>query len=106
VSAHNQRAMLVPTVAHCALEYYRWALRSQLRAEGSRFAAAVDRPVDVPLLQIHGVADPYVLPSTALASQRWVGAHARFELLDEVGHFPHHESPSGTTDLITRFLAG
>jgi pimeloyl-ACP methyl ester carboxylesterase len=105
VAAHNQRAMLVPTVAHCALEYYRWALRSQLRAEGRRFAAAVDRPVEVPLLQIHGVADPCVLPSTALASQRWAGTHARFELLDEVGHFPHHESPSGTTDLITRFLA-
>ncbi len=105
VAALNRRAMLVPTVAHCALEYYRWALRSQLRAEGRRFAAAVDRPVEVPLLQIHGVADPCVLPSTTLASQRWAGAQARFELLDEVGHFPHHESPTGTTDLITRFLA-
>ena len=105
VVEHNRRAMLVPTVAHCALEYYRWGLRSQLRAEGRRFAAGVGRPVEVPVLQIHGVADPCVLPSTALASQRWAGTQARFELLDEVGHFPHHESPTGTTDLITRFLA-
>ena len=42
----NRRAMQVAGVAHSALEYYRWAVRSQVRAEGRRFAAAVEPPAD------------------------------------------------------------
>ncbi len=56
----NRRAMQVAGVAHSALEYYRWAVRSQVRAEGRRFAAAVDRPPTVPVLQVHGADDPYL----------------------------------------------
>ncbi|PRC59527.1 alpha/beta hydrolase, partial [Mycobacterium sp. ITM-2017-0098] len=34
---HLRRAIQVPSAAHCALEYQRWAVRSQLRGEGRRF---------------------------------------------------------------------
>ncbi|MFP5336129.1 MAG: alpha/beta fold hydrolase, partial [Actinomycetes bacterium] len=34
-------AMRIPFVAHSALEYYRWAVRSLLRPDGLRFARAV-----------------------------------------------------------------
>ena len=44
-------AIRIPGVVHCSMEYYRWAVRSQLRAEGRRFAAAVARPAEVPVLQ-------------------------------------------------------
>ena len=32
-------------VAHCALEYQRWAVRSQLRSEGRRFMRSMERPL-------------------------------------------------------------
>ena len=57
----NRRAMQVAGAAHSALEYYRWAVRSQVRAEGRRFAAAVERRPTVPVLQVHGADDPYLL---------------------------------------------
>ena len=65
------RAMQLPFVAHTAMEYYRWSLRSLPRRDGRRFADAVRDPVSVPVLQMHGARDPFVLPETAAASRRW-----------------------------------
>jgi pimeloyl-ACP methyl ester carboxylesterase len=103
-AACYRRAVQVPGVAHCALEYYRWAARSQVRAEGRRFAAAVRRSPAVPVLQVHGADDPYLLPSTAAASRRWGGPHLRTEVLADTGHFPHEERPEATTALLRDFL--
>ncbi|WP_216213609.1 alpha/beta fold hydrolase [Amycolatopsis aidingensis] len=99
-------AMLVPHVAHSALEYYRWAFRAQFRGEGRRFAEAVDARVRVPVLQLHGEDDACVLPATARASAPWLGPRSRFERLPEVGHFPQLEAARQTGDLLTDFLAG
>ncbi len=103
-AAHNRRAIQIPAVAHCALEYYRWALRSQLRAEGRRFAAAVSRPAEMPVLQVHGALDPCLLERTAAVSARWAGREFRHEVLSATGHFPHQERPAATTALLTGFL--
>lgn len=105
VVRRNREAVQVPGVAHSAMEYYRWAVRSQLRGDGRRFAEAVDRRLDVPVLQLHGRLDPVMLESTAADSGRWVGAGSRFRALPEVGHFPHQEAPNTTNGLITGFLA-
>jgi pimeloyl-ACP methyl ester carboxylesterase len=101
----NRQAMLVPGVAHSSLEYYRWAARSQLRGDGRRFAEAIDRRVEVPVLQLHGAMDPVMLESTALASASWLGPRSRYRCLPEVGHFPHQEAPHTTSKLLTDFLA-
>jgi pimeloyl-ACP methyl ester carboxylesterase len=100
-----RRAMQVPGVAHCSMEYYRWAVRSQARAEGRRFAAAVSRLPTVPVLQVHGAEDPYLLERTAAASRRWAGPRLRYEVLPGTGHFPHQERPEEITALLTDFLA-
>ena len=99
----NRRAIQVAGVAHSSLEYYRWAVRSQVRAEGRRFAAAVARRPTAPVLQVHGTDDPYLLASTAAASRRWAG-QLRHELLPGTGHFPHAERPDATTELLLDFL--
>jgi pimeloyl-ACP methyl ester carboxylesterase len=99
-------AFQVPGVAHCAVEYHRWAVRSQFRAEGRRFAAAVARPAEVPVLALHGERDPWVLARTAATSRRWVVGEHRVEVLSGVGHFPHQERPDATTRLLTAFLPG
>jgi pimeloyl-ACP methyl ester carboxylesterase len=102
----SREAMLIPTVAHCALEYYRWAVRSQARPDGRRYTAAVAAPVDLPVLSVLGALDPCLLEPTAATSARWVTpGRFRHRVLDGVGHFPHEESPADTTALIAEFLA-
>ncbi|MDN5859874.1 MAG: alpha/beta hydrolase, partial [Pseudonocardia sp.] len=98
--AYCRSAMAVPGVAHCSMEYYRWAARSQLRGDGRRFAAALRRRPEVPVLQIHGRDDPCILPSTARASERWAGPAHALTVLDDCGHFPHEERPDEVTNLI------
>jgi pimeloyl-ACP methyl ester carboxylesterase len=103
VVRRNRAAMLMPGVAHCALEYFRWAVRSQARADGRRFAAEVRHPVAAPVLHLHGADDPWLLEPTAAASAAWVAGHG-FHVLAGCGHFPHEEAPRATTGLIADFL--
>jgi pimeloyl-ACP methyl ester carboxylesterase len=98
-------AIQVQGTVHCAMEYYRWAVRSQLRAEGRRFAAAVQRTPTVPVLQVHGALDPCLLVGTAAAAKRWAGPEQRLHVMSAVAHFPHEESPAATTDLLARALS-
>ncbi len=95
-----RRAIGVPGVVHCAMEYYRWAARSQLRIEGRRFAAAVARVPEVPVLQVHGADDPCLLAGTS----RWAGDQHTLELLPATGHFPHQERPDAVNDLLATVL--
>ncbi|WP_253258318.1 alpha/beta fold hydrolase [Pseudonocardia sp. N23] len=105
VVAHNRSAIRIGVVAHTSMEYYRWAMRSQLRAEGRRFAAAVARPVSAPVLAIHGADDPCILPATAAASDRWAGGGVRRHVLARAGHFPHQERPGQVRRLLRDFVA-
>jgi pimeloyl-ACP methyl ester carboxylesterase len=104
VARRTRQAMLVHGAAHCALEYFRWAARSQLRGEGRQFADAVNRRVEVPVLQLHGAVDPYLLPATARASWPWLGPWSSLRMLPDVGHFPHEEAPETTSRILTEFL--
>jgi len=99
-------AMRVPFVAHTSMEYYRWAVRSLWRVDGRRFTAALRVPIRTPVLQIHGGADPWILPETALGSDPWAQGPARFELLPSAGHFLPEEAPEEVTDLLSDWLAG
>jgi pimeloyl-ACP methyl ester carboxylesterase len=101
----NRQAMCIPGVAHCSLEYYRWALRSQLRTEGRRFAAALDHPLPVPVLQLHGADDPCLLERTAARSRTWAGPAHTYRVLPATGHFPHQESPADVTRALVEFLS-
>jgi pimeloyl-ACP methyl ester carboxylesterase len=103
VLRRNRSAMLVPGVAHSALEYYRWALRSQVRADGRRFASELSRAIETPVLQVHGALDPCVLEPTARRSHRWASKR-EYRVLEGCGHFPHEESPQTCTELIAEFL--
>ncbi|WP_328612919.1 alpha/beta hydrolase [Amycolatopsis sp. NBC_00355] len=100
-----RQAMLVPGVAHSALEYYRWAFRAQFRGEGRRFTDAVGRRIAAPTLQLHGADDTCILPDTATSSARWAGPHAEPEFWPGVGHFPHLEVPDRTSAALVDFLS-
>ena len=91
-------AMQILAAPHCALEYYRWAVRSVPRADGRRYRHAMRRPIAAPTLQLHGSADKCVLPSTASGSGRYVAGDYRLRVYDGLGHFPHEEAPTLVTE--------
>ncbi|HYK27708.1 MAG TPA: alpha/beta hydrolase, partial [Streptosporangiaceae bacterium] len=57
-----QEAMRVPSVAHSALEYHRWYLRSRFRPDGIAYTRTMRAPIQAPTLHLHGALDPCVLP--------------------------------------------
>jgi pimeloyl-ACP methyl ester carboxylesterase len=96
-------ALRIHPVAHCALEYYRWLVRSQLRSDGRRYAATLRRPVEMPVLQLHGSLDTCVLPRTAKGSGRYVTGDYEWHQLDGVGHFAHNEAPERVSSELIRW---
>ena len=96
-------AMRIHPVAHCSLEFFRWAVRSLPRPDGRAYARSMQRPICAPVLQPHGEADGCVLPATARGSSRHVSADYEWRLLPGVGHFPQHESPERVSDELIRW---
>ena len=105
-SAQRYReAMQITGVAHSALEWYRWAARSQTRSSGIRFGRLLDRGVQARVLQIHGALDACTLPATAHGSGAWAHGGYELQLLDGVGHFPHEEVPDEVTAALKELLS-
>jgi pimeloyl-ACP methyl ester carboxylesterase len=101
--SHMRRAIQIPSAAHSALEYQRWAVRSQLRAEGRRFMRSMKRPLAVPMLHLRGDADPYVLAAPVDRTQRYA-PHGRYVSIADTGHFAHEEAPEVVNEHLLRFL--
>ena len=93
-------AARIPQAAYGAMEYYRWAGRSQLRPDGLRYARRMSAPISAPTLQLHGALDPYILPATAAGSGRYVAGAYDWRLLPGVGHFLPEEAPEQVTRAI------
>lgn len=100
---HLRTAIQIPGAAHSTLEYQRWAVRSQARAEGRRFMHSMSRPVTVPLLHLHGAADPYVLADPVRRSVPFA-PDGRYETIADAGHFAHEEAPGPVNAALQRFL--
>ncbi|SDC41840.1 Pimeloyl-ACP methyl ester carboxylesterase [Geodermatophilus telluris] len=94
-------AARIPQAAYGSMEYFRWAGRSQLRPDGLRYARRMASPVTAPTLQLHGTADPLVLPRTARGSGRYVAGAYAWRELPGTGHFPPEETPAEVNDAIT-----
>jgi pimeloyl-ACP methyl ester carboxylesterase len=105
IERRYRAAMCIPSVAHSALEYHRWFLRSRLRPDGLRYARAMHAPIQAPTLHLHGSLDRCVLPSAARGSGRHVEAPYRWRLIDGAGHFPHEELPDRFDTELRSWLA-
>ncbi len=98
--ARYRRAARIPQAAYGAMEFHRWAFRSQLRPDGLRYARRMAAPVTAPTLQLHGAQDRCVLPGTARGSGRYVAGRYEWRELPGVGHFPHEEVPDAVSTAI------
>jgi pimeloyl-ACP methyl ester carboxylesterase len=98
-------AMGIPSVAHSALEYHRWFLRSRFRPDGLRYTRAMRRPIQAPTLHLHGALDGCVLPSASRGSGMYVDAPYRWRLIDGAGHFPQEEIPERFDKELLSWLA-
>lgn len=99
-----RQAIQIPSAAHCALEYQRWAVRSQFRDEGRRFMRSMGQGTGVPLLHLRGDADPYVLADPVDRTHRYA-PHGRYVSVAGAGHFSHEEEPGQVNEHLRRFLA-
>lgn len=96
-----RRAMTIPSTAHCAVEPYRWMIRSMARPDGIQFNRRMKRPVLAPTLHLHGSLDPVIRSRSAAGSAAYVEAPYRWRLFDGLGHFPQEEDPVAfTTELV------
>ncbi|MDB1086515.1 alpha/beta hydrolase [Streptomyces sp. ACA25] len=96
-----RKAMSIPSTAHCAIEPYRWMVRSIARPDGVQFNRRMKRPVQVPTLHLHGSLDPVLHTRSTAGSGEYVEAPYRWRLFDGLGHFPHEEDPATfSTELI------
>lgn len=102
-AGYLRQAIRIQGAAHCALEYQRWAVRSQLRGEGHRFIKSTVQQLSVPLLHIRGDADPYVLAAPVERTQRYA-PHGRYVSIAGAGHFSHEEAPEEINRHLMRFL--
>ncbi len=99
-------AARIPQAAYGAMEYYRWAGRSQLRPDGLRYARRMAAPVTAPTLQLHGELDPYVLVDTARGSGRYVAGAYEWRELPGVGHFLPEEAADEVSTAIADWAVG
>ena len=98
-----RQAMRIPQAAFCAMETYRWAVRSALRLHGYRFVKLLQQPIVAPTLQLHGALDTAVLPRTAQGSGRYVLGEYEWRMIPNAGHFPHQETPDLVTGEVIRW---
>ncbi|WP_040832964.1 alpha/beta fold hydrolase [Nocardia brevicatena] len=96
-------AIQIPGAAHCALEYQRWAFRSQWRPDGHRFMAIMRRPIDIPVLSVRGALDRYVLADT-VDQNAHLYPNRRVVTIPGAGHFAHQENPEVVTAELAKLL--
>ena len=89
-----REAMRIPGVAHSALEYHRWIVRSRLRPDGISYARRMRAPDPgahfAPAWSarhVRAAAAPRAGPDGMLTGPY------RWRLIDGAGHFPHEELP-------------
>lgn len=95
-----------PFAARSGAETRSWLLGAPLHPSGRRVLAAVCRPVEVPVLQLHGADDRLVRAASARRSAEFVRAEHTWQLVPRAGHFVHEEQPAATSRALTAWLRG
>lgn len=98
-------AIALPFVAHSAAEYYRWFGRNQLRWDGPALRRRLRRPIEVPVLRLHGAADGCFLEESTRGSERFVSGPLAERIVPDAGHFLAEEAPDLVSAALLEWLA-
>ena len=98
------QAMRLPFVAHSAMEQLRWSVRSTPRLDGRRYLAAVNRPIEVPVLSLYGDVDPVYRRGAYRRDKNFVRARYSEVSVTSAGHFLPEEAPQEVTELLAEWL--
>jgi pimeloyl-ACP methyl ester carboxylesterase len=61
-------------------------------------------PVKCPVLMIHGLKDPYLLPGALNDTWKWIEKEFTLVTLPKAGHFVHRDAPEIVTRTMVRWL--
>jgi pimeloyl-ACP methyl ester carboxylesterase len=101
---YYRRAMQFQSSAHCALEYFRWAIRSVPRKDGRRFMKRMNTKIEQPVLHVIGKSDGSILPRSSDGSEAYVnGPYQRIDMTG-VGHFPQEEDGKRFAEILQPWL--
>lgn len=98
------QVMALPFAAHTAGESYRWLAQAPLHPQGRRLRRLVCNSVTVPVLQLHGSADPLCSPEMARRSGQFVSAGFTRHEIAGAGHFMQEEAPHEVGAHLTDWL--
>ena len=98
-------AMSFPFAGVAAAEYHRWFYRCRLTPTGLRYLQRVKSPIELPVLHLHGSADPTSLPTMAAECERHVSGPLTVRTVPGVGAFVPEEAPEDTTRELIDWLA-
>jgi len=104
--AKYQEVMQIPFAAHNSVEALRWLARSAPRPDGHRYRLALQRPLDIPALQIHGAADGLVSTANVFTDAQALCRNYTSLLLPAVGHYLPEEAPAQTNAALIDWLTG
>lgn len=96
-------AMRLPFAAHCAMEHFRWQVRSSMRNDGRWYLRHLRDAVAVPTLSLHGAHDE-LFPASLHAFDAEVVPHAEYREVPGAGHFLPEEAPDAVSDALIGFL--
>jgi pimeloyl-ACP methyl ester carboxylesterase len=105
VVATYQQAISQWPSSHCALEYHRWLVRSQVRADGRSFGRAMRAPVGQPVLVVRGADDRTLPPGAYAATRAHVLGPVAEHAVAGAGHFVPEETPDTVTALLLEWLS-
>jgi pimeloyl-ACP methyl ester carboxylesterase len=105
VLARYRDVLRIPFAAHSSTESVRWLTRTAVRPDGRRYLTALRRPIEVPVLQIHGTEDAFWRPETADVDGAALARRFRFETVDGAGHLLPEQAPDQVTALLAQWLA-
>lgn len=105
VAEHFRAAFDTPHTPHCALEFYRWQVRSMFRPDGRRYNEELaNRRVTAPVLHLRGANDQTILATTFEGSENYVQAPYARRIVAGSGFFPHEEEPLAVIAQISQWL--
>lgn len=96
-------AMRLPFAAHCAMEHFRWQVRSAGRNDGRAYVRRLLGAPAVRTLVLHGEHDR-ILPPTLYRFDPQVAPHAEHREIPGAGHFLPEEAPDAVTAALLDFL--